>query len=74
MGDAVSFENVAQEVEDVLFDPQTSGGLLISVAEKDSKDLYNELTFSLANTVCGQPCIIGSVKKRDTNKAIITVK
>lgn len=74
VGDAVSFENVAQEVEDVLFDPQTSGGLLISVAEKDSKDLYNELTFSLANTVCGQPCIIGSVKRRDTNKAIITVK
>lgn len=74
VGDSVVFKNIAQKVEDVLFDPQTSGGLLISVAEKDSKNLYNELNFSLANTVCGRPAIIGNVTKREPNKAIITVK
>lgn len=71
---AVFFQNVSQEIEDVLFDPQTSGGLLISVAEKDAFPLYNELKSSLAKTVCGTPSIIGTVKKRESEKVVITVK
>ncbi len=74
VGEAVQFQNVAQEVEDVMFDPQTSGGLLICVSEKDASSLYNELNLSLSNTVCGSPSIIGRVKKRDGMSPFIIVK
>ena len=64
VGNAVRFSNVAQEVQDVLFDPQTSGGLLISIAEEKAKSLFVDLEHSLSNTVCGKPCIIGKVVER----------
>jgi len=64
VGDAVSFNAVAQEVQDVLFDPQTSGGLLISVAKEKAKSLYEDLNLALSNTICGKPCIIGRVVER----------
>ena len=35
--------SVDRLLQDLLFDPQTSGGLLISVSEKDSADLLREL-------------------------------
>jgi len=35
--------SVDRFLQDLLFDPQTSGGLLISVSEKDSADLLKEL-------------------------------
>ena len=35
--------SVDRFLQDLLFDPQTSGGLLISVSEKDSADLLREL-------------------------------
>lgn len=37
------FENVEISMQDILFDPQTSGGLLISVNEKDANKLINDL-------------------------------
>jgi selenide,water dikinase len=42
---------VPQEVRDLLFDPQTSGGLLLSVASKDATQLLDSL---LANGVSAQ--------------------
>lgn len=35
--------NVSREIQDILYDPQTSGGLLIAVDEKDSETLLKEL-------------------------------
>ena len=64
VGNAVSFDGVPQEVQDVLFDPQTSGGLLISVAKEKAKSLYEDLNLALSNTICGKPCIIGRVVER----------
>ena len=73
VGDAVQFNNVAQEVQDVLFDPQTSGGLLISVPQENAKALYKDLDNALSNTVCGRPCIIGRVveRKKQTTSFLI---
>ncbi len=39
----VRFENISFAMEEVLFDPQTSGGLLIAVAEKDAGKLLADL-------------------------------
>ena len=64
VGDAVKFCDVTQEVQDVLFDPQTSGGLLISVAKDEAHALYKDLERALSNTVCGKPSIIGRVVER----------
>ncbi len=42
--DKVAFHStVAQVTRDLLFDPQTSGGLLFSVPEKDAKELLSRL-------------------------------
>ncbi len=38
---------ISRPLMDILFDPQTSGGLLISVAEKDAEKLYRELSSSM---------------------------
>lgn len=45
---------------DVLYDPQTSGGLLISVAEKDAPALEKALNGAI-------PCaaVVGCVTERD---------
>lgn len=62
VGDKVIFmNNIKQEVKDILFDPQTSGGLMISVSEDRSEELLsllrkkNKTPFS----------IIGKVKNKD---------
>jgi selenide,water dikinase len=40
----VAYENgISEELKTILFDPQTAGGLLISVAEKDSAALTRAL-------------------------------
>ena len=42
-------------MQEVLFDPQTSGGLLISVNSKDSKSLVEEIAKSRYRcSHCGQ--------------------
>ena len=72
--DAVQFKGVTRAIEDVMFDPQTSGGLLISVSHKDAISLYTELSKSLSNTVCGKPAIIGRIAEKKNAKPSIIVK
>lgn len=44
MGEHVHFaESIKQEIRDIMYDPQTSGGLLISVPEENSEKLMEEL-------------------------------
>lgn len=44
IGDKVTFDNkVSQEMQDIMYDPQTSGGLLISVDAKKADLLMKEL-------------------------------
>lgn len=40
----VSFENIDFAMQEILFDPQTSGGLLIAVAPQDADALLKDLT------------------------------
>ena len=42
-GEYVHFENVPFAMEEVLFDPQTSGGLLVAVAPECAEELLAEL-------------------------------
>jgi selenide,water dikinase len=39
----VKFDNVSFAMEEILFDPQTSGGLLIAISEDEAKKLLDEL-------------------------------
>ena len=43
MGAYVTFEDSSFATEELLFDPQTSGGLLLAVDGKDAKELEKEL-------------------------------
>ncbi len=54
-------EEVADEIATILFDPQTSGGLLISLAEKDALALLADLQNS-GNT---EAAIVGRVVPRE---------
>lgn len=47
--------NISQEIQDVLLDPQTSGGLLISLPEKNSKEYLSRIgEFTAYARVIGQ--------------------
>jgi selenide,water dikinase len=57
VGETVSFgEKVTRQMQSALFDPQTAGGLLISLDETKAKDLVKEVENSV---------IIGKVKSLD---------
>lgn len=58
--------NIDTWLEDILFDPQTSGGLLVSISKEESKSLINELsTLEL-------PCaIIGEVIEKEDKYIIV---
>ena len=43
VGEFVSFDDVSFAMEEVLFDPQTSGGLLIAVERQQADALLDEL-------------------------------
>ena len=58
--------NVSAPVLDILYDPQTSGGLMIAVSEKDAIALERELKGSLP---CGQ--IIGHVTAKEDADLVI---
>ncbi len=63
IGDKVTFEvGIEDDIKDVLYDPQTSGGLMISVSQEDSEEVLNNLKDS--NLPYG---IIGQVRKYEKN-------
>ena len=63
----VAYEGkIADEVKTILFDPQTAGGLLVSVAEEDAAELLQSLNAAGAAAV-----EIGEVKP--SGKPLITV-
>lgn len=56
----VEFCGVSFAMEEILYDPQTSGGLLVSLPEADAKAALEEIR------TLGLPCgIVGRVKKRE---------
>lgn len=64
--DKVLLKNVPAPMQEILFDPQTSGGLLLSVPQKDVKNLLYELAgLELAS------CIIGEVQERKEKNIIV---
>jgi len=62
----VRFENVSEPMQEILFDPQTSGGLLISVAPEDADALLDEL-----KTLEIKSCIAAEVTDRRDRNVII---
>lgn len=74
VGAAVQFQDIDRAIADVMFDPQTSGGLLISVAPHDAIPLYAKLCKALSGTVCGKPAMIGRVAEKKSLDPSIIVK
>ncbi len=63
----VSFEDVSFAMEEVLFDPQTSGGLLIAVSKQDAGKLLNDLKQA------GLPAeIVGEIIKKEDVEIRVT--
>jgi selenide,water dikinase len=63
----VNLQDVPMPIEEILLDPQTSGGLLISVHKDDADALLAEL-----NTLEQQSCIVGKVVPREKFNIIVT--
>lgn len=64
----VKFKNITFAMEELLFDPQTSGGLLMAVGADEAEDLRNELR------AAGLPAeIVGEIVKR-TEPEILVVE
>jgi selenide, water dikinase len=66
VGNRVDFRNVPYAMEEILFDPQTSGGLLVSLPPKDAKLAINEIE------ALGLPCgIVGTVTRKEDKRIIV---
>jgi len=65
--DFVDFQNVSMPIEEILLDPQTSGGLLISVDKDDAQELLEAL--STQDPKC---CIVGEVVPRMEKNIVVT--
>ncbi|MGL4736009.1 MAG: selenide, water dikinase SelD [Cellulosilyticaceae bacterium] len=66
VGDQITFMNVPYAVEEILFDPQTSGGLLVSMHSEDAPAALKELE------ALGMPCgIVGTVVANEDKKIIV---
>ena len=66
-GPFVRFEKVPFPMEEILFDPQTSGGLLFAVAPQDAAALEAELQ------VAGLPAkIVGTIGEKQTPEITVT--
>ena len=65
--DKVSLRGLSMPMEEILFDPQTSGGLLISVHKDDADALIADLQ------KLEQPCcMVGKVTAREESNIIVT--
>lgn len=60
------FQNVPTYMQDILFDPQTSGGLLISCKKEDAKNIMEEL-----NKLELQSAIVGEVIPKEDKYIIV---
>ena len=58
--------NVNRAVMDILFDPETSGGLLISVSEQDADELLRELRDAIPSAA-----MIGHVSEKEEHAIIL---
>lgn len=66
VGDMVIFEHVPFAVQELLFDPQTSGGLLVSMGLEDAKKAMNEMQGN------GFLCeIVGRVTKKEVPNILV---
>ena len=66
MEDDVDFQIDDYALEEILFDPQTSGGLLVSVPVEEAAALLAEIE------ALGLPCaIIGEVTEKDAKKITV---
>ena len=62
----MQFEQVPFEMEEILFDPQTSGGLLVSMAKEDVAACLDDLK------KLGLPCgIVGEVLEKRARKIYV---
>lgn len=66
VGDQVEFQNVPFAMEEILFDPQTSGGLLVSMPQADALEALKMLKDQ--KLPCG---IVGTIQKRTGKKVIV---
>lgn len=67
VGNCIIDRKVKREIADIIFDPQTSGGLLISLPHPDAVLLIGELH----EVGISRASIIGEVKKSDFQRIII---
>lgn len=58
--------DIPRPLQDIMFDPQTSGGLLISVAEKDAGPLLSRL-----NSAVGGSALVGYVCPREDTELTV---
>ena len=66
-GPFVQFKDIPFAMEEILFDPQTSGGLLISLAKEDAPALLGKLKAS------GLPAeIVGEVLEKAEPEILVT--
>lgn len=67
VGSHVTFKDISFSMEEILFDPQTSGGLLVAVAAEEAGQLEEELRMA------GMPArIVGTlVEKKDAENEIV---
>lgn len=66
VGGQIVFQDVPFAMEEILFDPQTSGGLLVSMPEEEAKKALEELK------QLKLPCnIVGKIEKRTEKKVIV---
>ena len=66
VGDMVIFEHVPFAVQELLFDPQTSGGLLVSMGLEDAKKAMDEMQGN------GFLCeIVGRVTKKEVPNILV---
>ena len=66
-GPYVTFEDLPFAMEEVLFDPQTSGGLLFAVAPQDAAALEAELQ------AAGLPAkVVGTIGEKQTPEITVT--
>lgn len=69
--DSVIFkDDILTEIKDILFDPQTSGGLLISVERKKAELLL----YNLHNAGVSDASIIGEVLEGPVGKIIVSIR